>query len=91
MEFPNRKQRRLWEKQAGMLEKKRKATFKEQMEISKRASEVGKQIHLRNVERDLIAREEELKKQFDDRAKELMEQGMTLEQATEALRKDSED
>ena len=53
MELPNRKQRRMWEKQSGMLKKKRTASFKEQLAISKRAADVGKQIHIANIEREL--------------------------------------
>lgn len=90
MELPNRKQRRMWEKQAGMLDKKRKASLKEQLEISKRATEVGKQIHLANVERDMKKLDETKQAVLNQQIATKMEEGMTLEQATEAINKESE-
>jgi hypothetical protein len=89
MEFPNRKQRRLWEKQSGMLKKKKESTFKEQMAISKRAAEVGKQIHIANIERDLRKIEAEKAEILNQQIAEKMSQGMTLEQATEVIREES--
>lgn len=90
MEFPNRKQRRMWEKQAGMLDKKRKASLKEQLEISKRATEVGKQIHLANIERDMKKLDDAKRAALDQQIALKMEEGMTLEQATEAINKEGE-
>lgn len=60
MELPNRKQRRAWAKASGMLKKKQNASQSEQAEIRARAAEAGKQIHLRNTERNL-EREDKLK------------------------------
>lgn len=90
MEFPNRKQRRMWEKQAGMLKKKKEATFKEQMAISKRAADVGKQIHIANVERDLRKLEAEKTEILNQQITEKMSQGMTLEQATELIKEETQ-
>jgi type II secretory pathway component PulF len=80
----------MWEKQAGMLDKKRKASLKEQLEISKRATEVGKQIHLANVERDMKKLDETKQAVLNQQIATKMEEGMTLEQATEAINKESE-
>ena len=90
MELPNRKQRRMWEKQSGMLKKKKTASFKEQMAISKRAADVGKQIHIANVERDLRKMEAEKTEILNQQLAEKMTQGMTLEQATESIKEEKQ-
>jgi hypothetical protein len=88
MEFPNRKQRRLWEKQSGMLKKKKESSFEDQMAINKRAADVGKQIHIANVERDLRRVEAEKAEILNQQIAEKMSQGMTLEQATDVIREE---
>ena len=39
MELPNRKQRRMWAKQLGLLKEKSKLPFEKQLELSRRAAE----------------------------------------------------
>lgn len=55
--LPNRKKRREIAKAAGLLNKKSKMTFEQQMEITRRSMEVGKHIHRRNVEDQLRQQE----------------------------------
>lgn len=91
MELPNRKQRRLWAKEMGLLKKKSQLPLVEQLEISRRAREAGNQIHLRNTEKNL-ERESKLKEERDTKLKEsdlemLLQSGHTLEDALAILSK----
>ena len=62
--LPNRKERRLLAKQIGLLERKSKMKFADQLEISRKAREFGKKIHLGEVEKNLRLQDEiELQKQ----------------------------
>lgn len=79
--LPNRKQRREWARQSGMIKKKQKASFKERLEITRRAIEVGKQIHLFNTEKVLRAEEERLNQIKSKKVQELIESGVPLEEA----------
>jgi hypothetical protein len=91
MELPNRKQRRLWAKEMGLLKKKNELPVKERLEVNKRAREAGHQIHLRNVERNLerefkLQEERDLKKR-ESEIENLLQQGHTLEDALVILTK----
>ena len=91
MELPNRKQRRLWAKEMGLLKKKAQLPLTEQLEISRRAREAGHQIHLRNTEKNL-ERESKLKEERETKLKEseleiLLQSGHTLEDALTILSK----
>ena len=94
MELPNRKQRRAWAKQLGLLKEKSKLPFDKQLELSRRASEAGKQIHLRNVEKNLErsdkAQEEIAQKQKEAELQELIDSGHSTEEALAILSKKSE-
>lgn len=85
MELPNRKQRRAWAKQMGLLKKKAESPFSEQIKITRRAQEAGKQIHLRNVERMLEKEEKDKEAKdlaaADQKIGELLDQGVTIEEA----------
>ncbi len=71
-----------------MLKKKKESSFEDQMAISKRAAEVGKQIHIANIERDLRRLESEKAEILNQQIAEKMSQGMTLEQATDVIREE---
>lgn len=91
MELPNRKQRRLWAKEMGLLKKKSQLPLAEQLEISRRAREAGHQIHLRNTEKNL-EREAKLKEEREAKQKEselekLLQAGNSLEEAMAILSK----
>ena len=58
MDLPNRRQRRYLAKQAGLLKQKSESSFKEQLEITRRAREMGRTIHLHNTEEILRKMEE---------------------------------
>jgi hypothetical protein len=95
MELPNRKQRRLWAKEMGLLKEKSKLPIQQQMEINRRALEAGKQIHLRNVERNL-ERDAKLKEERDKRRDEeelnaLISQGYSAEDAMSLLSKKNDE
>ncbi len=79
--MPNRKQRRLLAKKAGFLKMKGNMSFSKKCEMSQRAAEFGKQIHLSNTER--ILREEDEKQQLFDQKKllDLVSAGHTQEEA----------
>lgn len=95
MELPNRKQRRLWARETGLLKKKKELPIRSQLEISMRAAETGKHIHLRNVEKNLnreYAKEEERKKKLKEKELErLQSDGLSLEDAMSALSKKESD
>ena len=85
MELPNRKQRRLWAKQMGLLKEKSQLPLEKSLEISRRAREAGQQIHLRNTERNL-EREAKLKEEREQRKSEeliekMLKEGHTMEEA----------
>lgn len=89
MELPNRKQRRAWAKEMGLLKQKQNATREQQAEMSRRAAEAGRQIHLRNVERNL-EREDKLKQAKEDAINEevsskMMEDGATQEEILKGI------
>jgi rRNA processing protein Krr1/Pno1 len=68
-------------KQAGYFKKKKNATLAEKMEMTRRAAEVGKQIHLANVERGLRANEERLQEMEKERIAKLIAAGHAPEEA----------
>lgn len=85
MELPNRRERRRWQKESGLLKKKSKLSFDEQMEITRRAIESGKKIHQRNVERNLEMEdkknEEFLVKKRSEEIEKLIGEGKSVEEA----------
>ena len=85
MELPNRKQRRAWAKQMGLLKDKSKLPLIKQLEINRRTMEAGKQIHLRNVERNLERshnlKEEKTQALMQTEVEDLVAQGHTMEEA----------
>ena len=87
--LPNRQQRRLMAKNAGLLKKKSKSSFKEKLEISRRASEFGKSIHHSNVER--VLREQDKAQQDLEQKKinDLIQDGKTPEEALEIVQKEN--
>ena len=88
--MPNRRQRRLMAKEAGFLEKKRKASYTERLEMSRRALEFGKKIHFYNTEQ--VLRDEEASKQLAEQKKleNLVSEGKTEEEALQILQKEKE-
>ena len=94
MELPNRKQRRAWAKELGLLKEKSKLPLEKQLELSRRAAEAGKQIHLRNVEKNLErldkTQEELAQKQREAELQELINSGHSTEEALAILSKKSE-
>jgi hypothetical protein len=89
--MPNRKQRRLMAKQAGFLKKKSNSTFKEILEINQRSREIGKQIHLANVERQLRMKEEKSLLDEQQKLQHLVEKGYTPEDALKILQGEKEE
>lgn len=83
--LPNRRQRREWARQTGQLRKKSKASLKEQREMSARAAEIGKQIHLTNTERILREQEEAENKRREEKLNLLITEGKTQEEALKIL------
>lgn len=97
MDLPNRKQRRAWAREMGLLKEKNGMTFQKRLELSRRAQEAGKQIHLRNVEKNL-EREEREKEEKETKKQQLeleklLESGISLEEATRIVssKKDKND
>jgi hypothetical protein len=91
MELPNRKQRRQWAKEMGLLKEKSKLPFDKQLEINRRAAETGKQIHHRNVEKNLEreekVKEEKAQKDNIEEIQKLINQGHSMEEAFSVLSK----
>jgi hypothetical protein len=87
MEFPNGKQRRNWAKQSGHLKKKQKASLSEWLEMVRRSQETGKQIHNLNAERNLRQEEERKIEREQTFIQQLVENGMSFEEATRELEK----
>lgn len=79
--MPNRHQRRAMAKEAGYMKKKKNMSLKEKMELSRRAAEYGRQIHLANVERNLRMHEERAQQEEVRKLTELMDQGYSQEEA----------
>ena len=95
MELPNRKQRRMWAKEMGLLKEKSQMPTEKQLEISRRALEAGKQIHLRNVERNL-EREAKIKEERVQLKNEvdlntLVSQGYSIEDAMSLISKKNDE
>jgi hypothetical protein len=76
MELPNRQQRRKWAKEMGLLKQKKNSSLEQQREMSLRAAETGKQIHLRNTERNL-EREDKLKQAKEELKNDIIVTQMT--------------
>ena len=86
--LPNRKQRREWAKQAGMLKKKKNSSLKDKMEMNSRSIEYGKQIHLANIERILREEDDKHNETIANAAEELIKEGYTQEEAMEKIKFD---
>lgn len=79
----------------GLLKEKSQMSTEKQLEISRRAAEAGKQIHLRNVERNL-EREAKLKEERDQLKNEeelniLISQGYSAEDAMSQISKKNDE
>ena len=85
MDLPNRRQRRLLAKQAGLLKKKSEASFSEQLEISRRARELGRTIHLYNVEEQMRKSEDKQIEKESSLLNSLVEEGNTQSEALEKM------
>jgi hypothetical protein len=83
--MPNRKQRRQMAKDAGFLKMKKSLSFEKQIEMSRRASEFGKQIHLSNVEQNLRNEENRLRELEKTSLEYLVSKGNTYEEALEII------
>jgi nucleotidyltransferase/DNA polymerase involved in DNA repair len=81
MELPNRKQRRLWAKEMGLLKQKQQSTFAQKLEMNRRAADAGKQIHHRNVERNLERAEKSKQSSINDEdISNMLEDGLSQEE-----------
>jgi hypothetical protein len=89
--MPNRKQRRQMAKEAGLIKKKQEATFLQKLEMNRRASKYGKEIHRANVERNLRAEEERQLSKEQKRLEEYLSKGMTYQEAVDKLQSENED
>lgn len=84
--LPNRKQRRAWAKQTGLLKKKQNANFKDKVEMMERSAEVGRQIHFSNTEKNMQAEEKRINDVRASKIAELMEsKNVSLEEATKIV------
>jgi len=88
--MPNRRQRRAMAKAAGYFKMKQRASPAERAEMLRRAAEVGRQIHLANVERNLRANEEKIQKAEQDRINRLVEDGHTPEEALKIFQEEND-
>lgn len=79
--LPNRKQRRLWAKEAGLFKKKAQASQSERAAMTTRSMEIGKEIHLANVERMLRAEDAKKEKAQLEKIQKLIDQGVSPEDA----------
>ena len=85
MELPNRKQRRQWAKEAGLLKKKQNASMKERLEIQERTIEYGKKIHLANTENNLRKDDESQIKKQQEQLQNLIASGMSHDDALKTI------
>lgn len=88
--FPNRKERRLLAKEAGYMKKKNKMNFQAKLELSRKAAEFGKQIHLMNTERMMREEDERIRKSEQNRIDSLVSEGKTYEQAVQILQSEND-
>lgn len=92
MELPNRKQRRLWAKEMGLLKQKQQSTFAQKLEMNRRAADAGKQIHHRNVERNLERAEKSKETSIDDNeVSKMMGEGLSQEEILKNIVENSSD
>ena len=85
MDLPNRRQRRYLAKQAGLLKQKSESSFKEQLEITRRAREMGRTIHLHNTEEILRKMEENEIQKESAVLSSLVQEGHTLHEAIDKM------
>jgi hypothetical protein len=88
--MPNRKERRRLAKEAGYIKMKSKLGLKQQLELSRRASEFGRQIHLANTERILRQEEEKARNLEQKRIEKLVAEGKTPEEALHFLQSEND-
>lgn len=88
--LPNRKQRRLWAKQTGMLKNKQSTSLKEQMAMTLRSIEYGRQIHLANIEKILREEEERKNQRRSEMMEQLMNDGLSQEEALKKINESEE-
>jgi len=81
----NRQQRRLLEKQLGLMKKYQKATNSEKAEIRERRREMGEKLHLQNLENVYNAQQAADEKRQMDFIQNMVAQGFTAEEAKKKL------
>ena len=88
--MPNRKQRRELARKAGFLKMKGDMPLSKKREMSARAAEFGRQIHLSNTER--ILREDDEKQRLLDQKRllDIMSKGNTQEEALKIFNKEKD-
>ena len=89
MDMPNRRQRRMLAKEAGYLDKKRSLSFKDRSEMNLRTLEVGKKIHLANIENNLRQLDEKAQQEEKEKIDSLIAGGQTPEEALKTIQKDN--
>ena len=87
--MPNRRQRRMLAKEAGYLDKKRSLSFKDRSEMNLRTLEVGKKIHLANIENNLRQLDEKAQQEEKEKIDSLIAGGQTPEEALKTIQKDN--
>ena len=83
--MPNRKQRRLWAKQSGLLKKKNHSNLQEQMEMTNRSIQYGNRIHMANTEKYLRDEEDKKNEINANIAAQLIKDGFSQEDALEKI------
>ena len=81
----NRKERRLLEKQLGLMKKYQTALPKEKAEIKERRQEMGQKLHLQNLENDYNAQQAANEKAQVAFIHSMMEKGYSAKEAREML------
>ena len=88
MEMPNRRQRRMLAKEAGYLNKKRSLSFKDRSEMNLRTLEIGRKIHISNIENNLRQLDEKAQQEEKEKIESLIASGQTPEEALNSIQKD---
>jgi hypothetical protein len=81
----NRKQRRLLEKQLGLMKKYQSSTKVEQQKIRQRRREMGEKLRLQNFENNYNAQQQAEEKRQIDFIQEMVNRGFSTEEAKNIL------
>lgn len=84
----NRKQRRKAERDAGLLKKNSKKSFKDRQEIYKRKRKMGRIIHQQNLERIYNSYQTKQNEAYTKRLNELIDEGFTEDEAHQIIMRD---